>query len=269
MKKVLLSSVAALTLIGATAAFAADLPRRSAPLAPAFIPPAFTWTGFYVGANAGYNFSENKANYIGNPGLLTAFGAAGIPTGFSSDSDGFTGGLQAGYNYQFGQVVVGLEADINYIDGKKSSVQSVGGILPVFGNSVVSTSSSSGLEYLGTVRARLGFAADRFLVYVTGGVAYGDLSNSGSIGITGGPLNGAFWAGSKSDIRVGYTVGGGVEYAVTNNIILGAEALYYDLGDNSTTVGPLNAVAANSGVFAIQRVETDGFIARVRASYKF
>lgn len=268
MKKVLLSGVAALALVGATGAFAADLPSRKAP-APVFVPPAFTWTGFYVGVNAGFNWGDNGSTYIGNAGLLTALGTAGIPASFSGNSDGFTGGVQAGYNYQFGQIVVGVEADINYIDGKKSVSAINFGTFPTFGTAVVSANASSGIEYLGTVRARLGFAADRFLVYVTGGLAYGEVTNSGGIGVTGGPLNGAFWAGSKSDLRVGYALGGGAEYAFTNNVIFGVEAIYYDLGDNTATIGGTNALTTATNLFAIQRVETSGVMARARLNYKF
>src|SRR5829696_7019998 len=110
MKKFLLSSVA---LLGFTAgAMAADLPRRAAP--PIYAPvPLFTWTGFYVGVNAGYGWNSGNSSYI-DP----AFGYGSS----SGDDGGFVGGAQIGYNYQIGSFVLGVETDLQYADvGNKSS----------------------------------------------------------------------------------------------------------------------------------------------------
>src|SRR3712207_2520306 len=106
MKKILLSSVA---LLGLTAgAMAADLPSRRAP-APVFSAvPVFTWTGFYVGVNAGVGFSNNDDDGI-------VFGADTI-FGDSDDDASFIGGAQAGYNYQIGSFVVGVEGDLQWAD---------------------------------------------------------------------------------------------------------------------------------------------------------
>src|ERR1700691_4485339 len=147
MKRVFLAliSVAALT---ATAA-AADLPPRPAPQpyykAPAYV-PAFSWAGFYIGLNGGGGFGRSVWDTTG---------------GFDI-SGGLVGGT-VGYNYQFGQAVAGIEADIDWAD--------INGTTNTFCTFGCKTSDT----WLSTVRGRLGYAADRFLPFVTGGVAFGDV----------------------------------------------------------------------------------------------
>jgi len=180
MKKILLSTVA---LIGLTVtAAAADLPSRHAPAMVAPVVPVFTWTGFYVGVNAGYGWGndDNRGFGLVNRG---------------NDDGGFVGGAQLGYNYQMGMFVLGAEADLQYADLGSNFV--VNGVR-----------YGSDNDWFGTARVRAGFAFDRFMVYATGGVAYGD-SN------------------------VGWTAGGGVEYAFTDNLTAKIEGLYVAIdGDN-------------------------------------
>ncbi|WP_332119505.1 outer membrane protein [Azorhizobium caulinodans] len=186
MKSVLVTGALA-SLLFAAPAMAADL-SRPAPAMPASAvsaPPVFSWTGFYIGANTGYASGSGK-------GSADALGL---------DPDGWFGGGQVGYNYQFqNNMLVGLEADVQG-----------GGISA--GNGPV----SSKLESFGTVRARLGYAVDRVLPYVTGGFAWGNnkITDFGT---------------SQSQTLTGWTVGGGVEYALTNNWTARAEYLYTDLG---------------------------------------
>ncbi len=216
MKKYLLASVAALGIIAAGAASAADQPSRKGPVAaPVYIPPVFTWTGFYVGANADYGWGNVNANGFANVG----------------DLDGFVGGGQIGYNYQMGQFVLGLEADLQGAD--------------------LSSGNNLGLvrvktDYFGTVRARVGFAIDRFMPYVTGGWAYGNVKTSIP----------ALAFSNDSSHTGGWTVGGGIEYAITNNLIAGVEYLYVDLGEK-------NILGAGT------KVGTDFSVVRARLSYKF
>jgi len=220
MKKYLLASVAALGIVAAGAASAADLPSRKGPIAAPVYVPVFTWTGFYVGANAGYGWGNVNTNNFGQ------IGSAG-------NLDGFVGGGQVGYNYQIGQFVVGAEADLQGAD------LSAGG--DFFGTSVKT-------EYFGTVRARLGFAFDRFLPYITGGWAYGNVKTSI-------PLIGF---SSDRTHTGGWAIGGGLEYAITNNIIAGVEYLYVDLGEKNITT------LAGTG-----KTGTDFSVVRARLSYKF
>src|SRR3712207_2812638 len=178
MKKILLSSVALLGL--ATGAMAADLPsRRAAPAPIIAAAPIFTWTGFYVGVNAGYGWSNDDFD--------------AIDLADDDNDGGFIGGAQVGYNYQIGSFVVGLEGDIQYADfGREFSY---------LGNDFESS------DWFGTVRARAGVAFGQALVYATGGFAFAD------------------------DVG-GWTVGGGVEYAFTNNLSLKVEGLYVNLEED-------------------------------------
>jgi outer membrane immunogenic protein len=185
-------------------------------MAPVYA-PVFTWTGFYVGANAGYGWGNVNANGLANVG----------------DLDGFVGGGQVGYNYQMGQFVLGLEADLQGAD--LSSGDNLG---------LVNVKT----EYFGTVRARVGVAFDRFMPYITGGWAYGNVKSSiPAIGFS-----------SDRSHTGGFAVGGGLEYAVTNNIIAGVEYLYVDLGEKSI----VTAVGSD-------KVGTDFSVVRARLSYKF
>lgn len=166
----------------------------------------FTWRGFYVGLNGGYAWGSGDATVISD-GINSA-------TLDAIDPSGFLGGGQVGYNAQFGNFVVGAEADIQggWVDGSASGV--AGG----FG----AIRTSSDLNWLSTVRARAGFAADRMLIYGTGGVAWADMD---------------FRAGdvSGSDTLTGYAVGAGVEWALSGNWTARAEYLYIDLDDARLT----------------------------------
>ncbi|MFT0891639.1 outer membrane protein [Pseudochelatococcus sp. G4_1912] len=247
MKKVLLAGVAAASLFAASgAASAADLPSRHVqPVAPVVIAPIFTWTGFYVGVNAGYAWNNKSSNnaYVVN-GVVFAGGNDG-------NNGGFTGGGQVGYNYQFGQFVAGLEADINYADLKRSSNYALAfdPALGAFGG------SNNGIEWFGTVRARLGVAFDRALVYATGGFAYGGGGNN-----NGFIYQGMYFENSNNN-RTGWTVGGGVEYAITNNITARVEGLYVDLGKSNKH----NFVP----VFHNNRQSNEFGVVRAGLNYKF
>nr|WP_166951888.1 outer membrane beta-barrel protein [Pseudochelatococcus lubricantis] len=213
MKKVLLAGVAVASLVASGAAFAADLPSRQVePVAPV-VAPIFTWTGFYVGVNAGYAWNSNNDDKFYN--------GATYYNGGNNDDGGFTGGGQIGYNYQFGQFVAGLEADINYADLKGKNSNYALAYNPAAG---YFGGTSTGIEWFGTVRARLGVAFDRAFIYGTGGFAYGGGGND-----NGFVYNGAYYQ-NKSDTRTGWTLGAGFEYAITNNITARLEGLYVNLG---------------------------------------
>ena len=261
-------------LLPATIAQSADLPVRRAPSAPLPTPPAFTWTGAYVGLNVGYAFSDSKdSTFIGSPGYLGLAGAGAVPSRYSFDQNGFFAGGQLGYNYQIGSIVVGIEADLQYT-AIKDSQTATGSAIP----GLVAGRSTLELSYLGTVRGRLGFTpADRLLVYLTGGLAYGEIELNGSLtagALPGGlaPASGAVWSGNRSQTRVGYALGAGTEYAFTNNLTAKLEGLYYDLGDIQTTQPGVNApgqIAQSVGIFAVQKAELNGFVVRTGLNYKF
>lgn len=194
------------------AANAADLPRRKGYSAPApVVAPVrrgFTWTGAYVGANVGYGWgkhTKDSAKLFGKP-------------------NGAVGGVTAGYNVQNGNIVMGVEGDLAKT-GEVETREHVGGY------------AKSHLKTLGTARARVGVAADRALFYVTGGYAGGALTTK---------VQPAGAQGYKETKWLnGYAVGGGVEYAATDNVTVKGEYLYADLGAKSYGGAP--APAAKTG----------------------
>ncbi|EIZ83031.1 porin [Methylobacterium sp. GXF4] len=285
MKKVLLAST---VLAGMTvAASAADLPRRAAP-PPVFTPvPVFTWTGFYVGVNAGYGFdasSRNTTNYALPSGSLvnSANTNAVVSVNNRSNNDGFTGGAQIGYNYQFtpgSGVVVGIEADAQYVDFARRANGTLNyGVTGVPGTAFSAprafvATSGNGLDYFGTVRGRLGYAFDRTLVYATGGYAYG--SGQDDQNFAGNRFRDSF--------RSGYAVGGGIEYALPTDsflnffkssaVTLKIEGLYVNLDRQKNTAGGVfygNLLAPN-GVAYLNGAAANTEFAVVRAglNYKF
>jgi outer membrane immunogenic protein len=190
MKKIISSGVAAAALLIAAPAFAADMAQPMPTKAPVLVAePVFSWTGFYLGANAGYNWGSGEE----------AAGALGI------DPSGWLVGGQVGFNYQFeNNIVLGAEADIQWADATDSAL----GI-------------EQKMDYFGTVRARVGYAFNHIMPYVTGGLAWGHNEvNDNLLGL------------SSDNTSVGWTVGAGVEYALDNNWSVKAEYLYMDLGDD-------------------------------------
>src|SRR5450631_4015490 len=174
MKKILLAGVA-LVVLGAASASAADIQRREAmpAKAPPYIAPVYNWTGLYIGISGG-----------------GAFGHSDFGPPFSSGSFNTSGGLVGGtlgYNYQMGQVVLGLEGDGSWSNIRGSGTCLAGTITCGVRN-----------NWLGTARARLGLAVDRFMPYVTGGAAFGDIKTSAA-------------GFADSTTKTGWTAGCGIE----------------------------------------------------------
>ncbi|MDB5651103.1 MAG: OmpA-like transrane domain protein, partial [Hyphomicrobiales bacterium] len=200
----------------------------------------------------------------------------GAPGSFYGVSNGnndaaFTGGAQAGYNMQFGAFVAGVEADINYIDRNKGS----NGIIPntVAAGTYYTVNRGNSSNYFGTVRGRLGYAFDRALIYVTGGLAYGGNGGSGTVysndvvtapfAVTSTPV--AYTGGNSSSI--GWTLGGGLEYAFSNAWSVKAEYLHVDLGSNSRTF--LTPVGGGATTAVVLRNENKFDIVRAGLNYRF
>ncbi|TBN48752.1 porin family protein [Hansschlegelia quercus] len=180
-------------------ALAADMPSYEP--APAVSVPSFSWSGPYVGLQAGYDWfdAKNRAN---------GFSPATKP-------DGFTVGAYLGYNHQLDNspLVIGIEADANYSDADAHRGTAA------FGGGRISNS----FDFTGAVRGRVGYAFNRFLVYGAGGVAFADPQIK---------------AGGSSDdtIAVGWTIGGGVEAALSDNVTARVEYRYSDFGTDSFSV---------------------------------
>lgn len=255
MKRLILAS-SALALMSASA-FAADLPARTMAPAPApFVSaPMFTWTGFYVGVNAGWTRNDTEAKDRGFTGVVGSY-----PTINLGGRNDFIGGAQVGYNQQFGMFVGGIEADINYLGDRSSSAAVAVAGLGGFG--ITTATARSSLDWLGTVRLRAGVAFDRALIYGTGGLALGSPNQTLTISGPGGVTH----FGSDDEMKAGWTLGAGAEYAFTDNLTMKAEYLYYDLGSTTVTAAPRVGFVGTSNS---ARFENNGHIARVGLNYKF
>jgi len=187
MNRVAVACVGLWALAGG-AAGAADLPPYYQP-GPAYN-PIYTWTGFYVGINGGGGWGSSQWDAV------NSFDVSG----------GLIGGT-VGYNWQFGQVVIGAEADIDWSGIKGTTTMLCPG------------GCETRNKWLATARGRLGLAFDRFLPYVTGGLAFGDINATVPV-LPGGSISNAGW-----------TVGAGLEVGLVSNVSLKAEYLYVDLGN--------------------------------------
>jgi outer membrane immunogenic protein len=265
---------AALTVAGAVAAQAADLPTRKEAPAPVFVPPPFTWTGFYIGGNIGGIWgsggnASTTAFFNGFPILTTNW----PNTNLGSSNSGVIGGGQAGYNYQWGSWVFGIETDFDGTSLSRSR-SVIGGtfIDPFTGlNDFLTADGKISLDWLGSTRGRIGFTGwdSRLLFYSTGGVAYGGASSHLDVFDA---LHGWDWSsGGGGSSRTGWTAGAGVEWAWTNNWVIGAEYLYYNLGSRHFAFVPNLAAseAFGAAVFSQTKINFDGNVVRARVSYKF
>ncbi|BBO04160.1 MULTISPECIES: outer membrane protein [Bradyrhizobium] len=213
MKK--LAIAAAALVLGTAGASAADLAARPYTKAPAPVAAVYNWTGFYIGAQAGYGWGDNSTRE-----LVTATGA---PTGFVQgfNADGFVGGGHVGYNWQAGQFVFGLEGDIEGADVKG-------------GYRLANTNGTDfRIDAQASIRGRLGVAFNNSLLYVTGGVAWADMDHTYVL------ANTLFETVSRT--RTGWTVGAGWEYGFTPNWSARLEYRYTDFGtfrNNSTVAFP-------------------------------
>jgi opacity protein-like surface antigen len=202
--------------------------------------PAFHWSGLYAGVNIGYGANRDDVNInpeSGEAGLATALGDS--PTGLNVRDRGFLGGGQIGYNWQTGRLVWGVESDFDW-------AQISGSTANTFGGAVFTTTVDKNLSWLGTTRGRVGtLATDSLLLYLTGGVAYGgaELAFDQRQPGLNCPFNDVCSTGSVSKTKVGWTVGAGYEYAVTNRVTLKAEYLYVDLGNVSLTSADTGGLA--------------------------
>lgn len=260
MYRKLLGGTAVALALAASPAFAADLsyPAKAPPMMA--VVPVFTWTGFYIGANVGYGWGD-ASGY--DPYLPDNYLYSGLVTSGSGDPDGWFGGFQAGYNYQFyNNVVLGVEADVQFADMKDTYT---------FGYTVTDDTDIAGddadfgvfgqyttkIDAFGTIRARLGYAMDRFLPYITGGLAWANVKVSGETVVADTNEIDA-WSGSFKDTYWGWAIGGGVEYAFTDNWTMKAEYIYSDLGSTSFS----GLFDSNDLDFSIQTL-------KVGVNYKF
>jgi outer membrane immunogenic protein len=230
MKRVVSASIGLLALALSGTANAADLQRRGAAPAPAaapvYQPVVYNWTGFYAGINGGWGFGNSN----------WADSAGGSTRDFDI-SGGLIGGT-LGYNWQSGAAVFGVETDLAWsnIDGTTRAACPLG--------------CRTENIWLGTARGRLGYAMDRWMPFISGGAAFGDIKAS-TPGFPGAREN-----------SVGWTLGGGLEFALAGNWTAKGEYLYVDLGD-------LNCSAANCGGAGQTKVDFNTHIVRAGLNYRF
>ncbi len=237
MKHVLLAS-SALCVVFTYSAFGSDLPTKKAPPPPPVAVYApYNWTGFYIGANAGALFDPDEVDSLTRG--YTFNGA----TSNSLSPTGFVGGVQAGYNYQISNFVLGVEGDLDFSTAKAS--------FNYPGFSGTATHSTS-WPFFADLRARAGIAFDRFLPYITGGVAFANVNNNIS-----DPGLGSAGRGSAT----GWVIGGGLEYAVTDHWSAKAEYLYMQFPDVTASIN-------RAGGYAF-KFKDNAQIARVGLNYKF
>ncbi len=186
-------SVATLTSI--SSAQAADKIGKSAP---------GLWQGFYTGVNIGGSINEDLERFDMDPDPI-------FQIEIDNDSKSFTGGGHIGFNFQKDNIVLGIEGDYSYLESETSFKQAATGLGVTIRQSM-----------LASVRGRIGFAQEKALIYATGGAAWTTLEAKGET------INGTL---DESDTSRGYVFGGGLEYMISNNMILRAEGLHYVFGD--------------------------------------
>lgn len=256
-----LSAVASVAL--SSAAFAADLGgydqgslKDPIPASP-YVAPIWNWQGLYFGGNIGYGFDGSDLRSLER--ITPPPSSIGIVQGF--DPEGLFGGVQLGYNWQVERLVFGLETDIQYSD-----IGDAGGGLysnnPVFGGG-----AWADVDWFGTLRGRLGFAVtERVLVYGTAGLAYGGVDFNQ---IAVNTANGNSVTFQEDGTKVGYTVGGGLEWAIDPNWSMKVEYQYIDLGDEALLAESVTPAGVPTGINYTTGYDLDFHTVRAGLNYKF
>jgi len=210
-----LTAIAATLLMSAGISLAADLPRPGPAFAPMPVRTGYDWTGFYLGVNAGGGWANTKSDFslVGSPPFASA----------KNSLVGALGGVQLGYNWQRGPAVFGVETDFQFssLSGRIDAPPCPAAICGVD----VSASYSQKIPWFGTVRGRVGYAADSWLVYATAGYAYTRLQTDATA--TAGAVTANV---SRDETRGGLAVGSGVELALSRHWSAKMEYLYIDMG---------------------------------------
>jgi outer membrane immunogenic protein len=235
---------------------AADLPVR----APAYKAPppvvVWSWTGFYIGVNGGYSFGNDRLDQIA---VQNGIVGPSLEKGIVAPRGGIFGG-QLGYNWQVGSVVLGLEGDAQW-SGQRDTVcgpqfcQTNPGI-------TLATLVEHKLKWFATARGRIGWANEGYLIYVTGGGAWGSVDETDTLINTN--LLPAPVVASFSQTKGGWTVGAGIEAHLAGNWTAKLEYLHFDLGSTSNVL-PVPAI--NATLTTNSRIRDD--IVRAGINYKF
>lgn len=260
MKRLLLAAIAAGALFGASE------PARAAP------PTPFNWSGFYLGGHVGGSWSADWQGATNE--FPSAAGSGAQNSSFSPKGSGVIAGGQIGYNWQFAPAwVIGVEADLSWIRIHTTSVNPVltlGGT-PFVGQTdcpgaqICTTFMTRNLDSLGTVRARLGYAWDRWLAYLTGGFAYGRIGYAANFNVC------CQFAASFAQTKPGWSLGGGLEYALPgawSAWTIRGEYLFVSLA-HASTIAPETSPPNPAFAVGYNWNRTNIQIARFALSYRF
>ena len=262
MKKLLLGSVALIVM--SVPVLAADMPVKARPL-----PPAWSWTGCYVGLNVGYGWARFRKSEINQFATATGAFIATRPD-FDFDDDGALGGGQIGCNWQYGQWVWGLETDLQV-----TSIEARDRLPGLFGNTAVAggttffTEAQSALRWFGTARARAGWTVTpTTLLYVTGGFAYGRVNSHLGFGLN--TTNVVATAVNFDDqYHYGWTVGVGAEAKITQNFTAKLEYLYVDLGSADYAFNNISNSTGTTFFNYDWKQRVDMHVVRIGLNYQF
>jgi outer membrane immunogenic protein len=278
MRKTVIAAAAAFAIASGAMigqAAAADLDFMPAPPPPVFVP---TWAGFYIGGHLGYGEADFDTrvdlNYFDdfdiNEDDSYSFGNSLSP-------DGLVGGVQGGYNWQINQLVLGIEADISFTDwGHSTSSFDSDDVLDLgFSGLDIDEyafgSTSADIDFLASVRGRVGFAMNNFLLYGTGGIAWADADAAARVVVYDSTTDlETEWTGKRSFNDIGFVVGAGMGWMVIpQTFSVGVEGLYYFFDQKKTLIH--DTIAYDDGDLEVRATASldDAWVIRARADFHF
>jgi outer membrane immunogenic protein len=225
--RTILGLVLATAIAGPAAAADMGYPRM--PMKAPSYAPAFSWTGTYVGANLGGIWGFFDVNPTTTNNITGAVGAPGL---MSINNTNLIGGVQAGYNWQIGQWVLGFEQDYQFTGLKRTATFAAPAGLFLAGDSIAVKT-----DYLAATRAKVGMAWDRAMSYAAGGLETGMFDVTSGYVTRGAGGSPALGFTDADKLHFGFNVGAGVDYAVTNNVFIGVEYRYLNLGKETYNLG--------------------------------
>jgi len=238
------------------AALAADIPVK-APIVAPIMAPTYSWTGWYIGAHVGYDWGRTSVVD------RDAYNGRALDS-WNYKTSGLVGGGQAGFNWQSGNFVFGLEADLGYLNAKGSGTAPAG--CAFFACDTVASTNS---DLYATVRGRLGIAWNQWLLYGTGGFIGINTKTSVVDSCATVPCGGATTNALDNSFRAGWTAGGGVEVAIGGPWSIKGEYLYYDLGSKTVSAPAFFPPIVAPGATFRWDTKTSGNIVRVGINYRF
>jgi outer membrane immunogenic protein len=248
----LLAGVTGLVVLAGTSAMAADIPRKAPPPPP---PAIFTWTGFYVGGHLGWGWGESDSRVLEADNNFFPQG-----TILHNDFDGFIGGGQAGFNFQTGLLVFGVEGQVSWSgitgDSRRDAI--------LLANRHIETHAN--VDWVATLTGRVGIAAGNALFYVKGGAAWAEFESTTHSFITS--TRTLVQTVSGGETRDGWTVGAGVEWGIAGNWSFKGEYNFLDFGTDRI-VRSGRTIPAGVPVTRFRDAELELHIVKFGINYRF